>query len=545
MTHVKPSILVIDDNPANLKTLGAALGTDCDVQFATSGVEGLTLAAEMVPDLILLDVMMPEMDGYEVFQRIKADPRLRTVPVIFVTAMNESDAESAGLMLGAVDYITKPINVQIARQRIGNLLEREQLRKEHERYLQALDHHAIVSVTDVQGCILSVNDKFCKTSGYTRDELLGQNHRILNSGLHPQEYFRNMYQTLSAGNVWHGEFRNRTKSGSYYWVQATITPFAGAIGKPTRYVGIRTDITAQKMAEARVVENVEELRLAYKKLSADHQELVELKEQAEKIQRQLLQAEKMSSIGQLAAGVAHEINNPIGFVKSNLGTLGSYVGDLMRLAELGAATPAGQALQAEIDLDYLRTDLPDLLAESADGLERVRNIVAALKEFSHVGEVEWQHADLLAGLESTLNVVSHEIKYKAQIVRELAPLPAVSCVPAQINQVFMNLLVNAAQAITEQGVITLRSGHDGDHVWVEIADTGCGMDEITRQRMFEPFFTTKPVGVGTGLGMSIIWDIVQKHDGSIEVSSELGHGSCFRLQLPIAGPACKETISPA
>ncbi len=413
---------------------------------------------------------------------------------------------------------------------------------ELENYLLALDQHAIVSVTDEQGHILTANDKFCEISGYGRDELLGQNHRILNSGLHPQEYFRNMYQTLAAGKVWHGEFRNITKNGRFYWVQATITPFAGGDGNPARYVGIRTDITAQKMAEARVVDDAMQLQAAYKKLSADHQELVELRDQAEKIQRQLLQAEKMSSIGQLAAGVAHEINNPIGFVSSNLGTLGSYVGELMRLAELGAETPAGQALQAEIDLDFLRTDVRDLLAESREGLERVRKIVANLKDFSHVGEVEWQHADLLVGLESTLNVVWHEVKYKAEIVRELVPLPVVCCVPAQINQVFMNLLVNAAQAIAEHGVITLRSGHDETQVWIEIADTGCGMDETTRLRLFDPFFTTKAVGIGTGLGMSIAWDIVQKHEGVLEVSSEPGRGSCFRLQLPIAGPARKETV---
>jgi PAS domain S-box-containing protein len=440
--------------------------------------------------------------------------------------------------------MTLAIYIAASKRTTESLLESKgQADQELHNYLQALDHHAIVSVTDVQGRILSINEKFCETSGYARDELLGENHRILNSGLHPQEYFRDMYRSLAAGNVWHGEFRNRTKSGRLYWVKATITPFMDEHGKPARYVAIRTEVTTQKMTESILQENTRELQLAYQKLSADHRELLELKDQSVKIQRQLLQAEKMSSIGQLAAGVAHEINNPIGFVNSNLGTLGNYVGELMRLAELGAATPAGQALQAEIDLDYLRTDLPNLLSESRDGLERVRRIVADLKDFSHVGEVEWQYADLLAGLESTLNVVWHELKYKVQIMRELAPLPPVRCVPAQINQVFMNLLVNAAQAIAEQGTITLRSGHDGTQVWIEIADTGCGMDEATRQRLFDPFFTTKQVGVGTGLGMSITWDIVHKHEGTIEVSSEPGSGSCFRLQLPIAGPAPKEIVT--
>ncbi|MDD5175437.1 MAG: ATP-binding protein [Sterolibacterium sp.] len=250
---------------------------------------------------------------------------------------------------------------------------------------------------------------------------------------------------------------------------------------------------------------------------------------------ELLHQEKMASIGQLAAGVAHEINNPIGFVNSNIGTLGHYVDQLLQLAEVGAATPEGQRLADEIGFDFLRADVRDLLKESRGGLERVRKIVADLKDFSHVDETQWQQTDLLLGLESTLNVVWHELKYKAEIIRELQPLPLVHCMPAQINQVFMNLLVNATQAIAERGIITLRSGRAGGRVWIEIVDTGCGMDEETRRRMFEPFFTTKPVGKGTGLGLSVTWDIIKKHGGSIDVVSNPGKGSAFRVWLPIDG----------
>lgn len=253
--------------------------------------------------------------------------------------------------------------------------------------------------------------------------------------------------------------------------------------------------------------------------------------------QELLQSEKMASVGQLAAGVAHEINNPIGFVVSNLGTLGRYAEQLLKLAELGAATPAGQALKREIDLDYLRTDIKDLLKESQDGLDRVRKIVMNLKDFAHLDEAEWQQADLLAGLESTLSVALHKWKDKADVVRQLTPLPDVRCMPAQINQVFLNLLVNAAQAITGHGTITLRSGKSNDgFVWVEVADTGCGMDETTRQRMCDPFFTTKPVGTGTGLGMAVTYDIIKKHGGRLEVESAVGQGTRIRVWLPIAGP---------
>ena len=251
-------------------------------------------------------------------------------------------------------------------------------------------------------------------------------------------------------------------------------------------------------------------------------------------------------MGQLAAGVAHEINNPIGFVTSNLGSLRAYVGRLLELIDVSVAAAAALAVEhparlavertrQTVELDFLRVDIPDLLRESADGLARVRKIVADLKDFSHVDEAEWQEADLVRGLESTLNVVWNELKYKAQVVRNFGELPLVRCIPAQINQVFMNLLVNAGQAIETVGTITLRSGHAGRYVWIEIEDTGIGIPPAVQQRMFEPFFTTKPVGQGTGLGLSISWDIIERHGGTIHADSTTGRGTCFRISLPIAG----------
>jgi len=283
------------------------------------------------------------------------------------------------------------------------------------------------------------------------------------------------------------------------------------------------------------------LRVLYKEMSRLNSDLAESNQALEvkvaQRTQELLQSEKMAAVGQLAAGVAHEINNPIGFVVSNLGTLGRYAEQLLRLAELGVATPPGQALKREIDLDYLRTDVKDLLKESQDGLDRVRKIVTDLKDFAHLDEAEWQQANLLAGLESTLNVTMHEWKSKAEIFRELTPLPDVRCMPAQINQVFLNLLVNAAQAISGHGTITLKSGKtDNGFVWVEVGDSGCGMDETTKQRMCDPFFTTRPVGTGTGLGMAVTYDIIKQHGGRIEVDSAVGQGTRMRVVLPVAGP---------
>jgi signal transduction histidine kinase len=279
----------------------------------------------------------------------------------------------------------------------------------------------------------------------------------------------------------------------------------------------------------------------------------QLNRQLNDAQNQLLQSEKLASIGQLAAGIAHEINNPIGFINSNVGSLERYLKDVFVVLDAydaaqraaGAQNPeciAVDALKEQIDFAFLREDIFSLMHETRDGVARVAKIVQDLKDFSHVDEAEWQWADLHKGMESTLNVVWNELKYKAEVVKEYGELPAVECLPFQINQVFMNLLVNAAHAITERGTITLRTGTAGDEVWIEVGDTGSGIAPENLGRIFDPFFTTKPVGKGTGLGLSLSYGIVQKHHGRIEVTSAPGRGTTFRVVLPSRQP---QTEAPA
>ena len=269
--------------------------------------------------------------------------------------------------------------------------------------------------------------------------------------------------------------------------------------------------------------------------------------ETESAQAHLLKSEKMASIGQLAAGIAHEINNPVGFVASNLGSLRKYVDQLLGLLdsyadaekELADDSPARERIAAArelADIDYLREDLADLLSESQAGIERVRRIAQDVKRLSHPGDGECKPADLNACIESTLTVVWNELKYKAEVVRELGPVPPVRCMIDQISQVAVNLLVNAAQAIDSRGVITVSTRQDGEFAVLEVSDTGKGMSAEVQQRVFEPFFTTKPVGEGTGLGLSIASKIIHNHGGEMSVRSEQGAGTTLVVRLPLRGP---------
>jgi signal transduction histidine kinase len=276
-------------------------------------------------------------------------------------------------------------------------------------------------------------------------------------------------------------------------------------------------------------------------------ELQQLNQKLKETQSHLMQADKLASIGQLAAGVAHEINNPIGFVYSNLGTLSKYIQNIFDLLDAYERTECAladkeiraclQIAKKKSDIEFMKEDLQALIDESKDGITRVKTIVQSLKDFSHVDDTDaWQHSNLHHNLDSTLNIVNNEIKYKAEVIKEYGNIPEVECLPSQLNQVFMNLLVNAAHAIEQHGTITLRSGQKDGKVWVEISDTGNGIAPEHMQKIFDPFFTTKPIGQGTGLGLSLSYGIVQKHHGNIEVKSELGKGTTFRVWLPIIQP---------
>ena len=299
------------------------------------------------------------------------------------------------------------------------------------------------------------------------------------------------------------------------------------------YLALFHKIEGQQDYERELEQRHAELRQAYMRLNG--------------AQDKLLQTEKMASIGQLAAGVAHEINNPIGYVHSNLGSLQEYLRSLFTLIEAyerALRAPDPKALIPEIDdirnradIDFIARDLPQLMAESREGIERVTRIVRDLKDFSYSDRAEsWKLVDLHAGLESTINIIWNELKYKVTLERRYGELPLVESLPSELNQVYMNLLLNAGQAITERGSIIVSTGLEGDHVWIEFRDTGPGIPPDLQQRIFDPFFTTKPVGSGTGLGLSISYGIINKHHGRIDVESAPGQGAAFKITLPVRQP---------
>lgn len=315
--------------------------------------------------------------------------------------------------------------------------------------------------------------------------------------IHPDDapsIFSSLAQIFSVGERTY-EYRFRAADGRYLWMHDQLRLIRDEQGAPLEVIGSLTDISDRKQMEER-----------------------------------LLQAQNMASIGQLAAGVAHEINNPVGFVTSNIGTLKSYADTLFELVERNAS--AEQMAQA--DFAFLREDTAALVRESLDGLRRVRDIVQALKDFSATGDSQWrQAADLHEGLDSTLNALASELRFKVRVEKHYGQLPPLHCQPAQLNQAFRNILLNAAQAIAEQGIIRVITGTDRDGVWVRIQDNGAGIAPQHLGRIFDPFFSTKPVGSGTGLGLYLAYGIVHQHGGRIAVISEPGKGSAFTLHLPV------------
>lgn len=424
-----PLILVVDDTPANLEVISEAL-TDAgyEVSIAIDGDRALKQIQYSLPDLILLDVMMPGIDGFETCKRLKENQSTCDIPVIFMTASSDTENKIKGFSLGAVDYITKPFQEAEVLARVKLHLQLRYLTKDLEEK-----------------------------------------------------------------------------------------------------VSVRTAELTQALTELRAS------------------------------QLHLVHREKMSTLGQLVAGVAHEINNPVGFINGNLSHAEGYVKDLLYLIDIYqkcCPNPAAEVQDAieSIDLDYLKEDFPKLIVSMKEGVDRIRKISTSLRTFSR-GDCDRPIAfDIHEGINSTLMILKHRLKedeHRPAIVveRDFGQLPAIQCFPGQLNQVFMNLLANAIDALEESNHgrsfeeiksnpnrirIQTRQSEASEQVLIRIQDNGIGMPEEVQNKLFDHLFTTKPVGVGTGLGLSITHQIVvEKHGGVLKVTSTVGQGSEFVIILPI------------
>ena len=357
--------------------------------------------------------------------------------------------------------------------------------------------------------ILSVNNAAVTLMGYdTKDELAGQ---TCNKTLCPVEEDKCPFLDLNQ-KVERCETTLIGKNGERIPVLKTVVPIA--IGGEDVLLEAVVDITVLKRAE-------EELKA---------------------IQASMLQQDKMASIGQLAAGVAHEINNPAGFILSNIGSLRRYSEKLRDFINIQSEALAGlppekaDALQERarsLQIDFVLSDMENLISESLEGIERIKKIVQDLKSFSRVEETEFRMANINEGIQTTLNIVWNELKYKTTVNKEYGDVPMTLCNLGKLNQVFMNLLLNAAQAIETQGEINIRTWSQDGNIYIAISDTGCGIPLDKRNRIFDPFYTTKEVGKGTGLGLSIAYDIIRKHNGEITVESKVGKGSTFTIRIPV------------
>lgn len=588
--------LVVDDDNLNLRILKEALSDeDYSITTLTSGEECLEQIETIKPDILLLDVMMPGVDGLEVCRQIRKNPELNNINILLLSAKAMNKERVEGYKAGADDYITKPFDIDELRYKIKVYIrlkyvqEKERILKQDNDQITRFNHgllrlKAAEKLLNANGDITWFYQQLINNLAEITQAKYGafgifDDNKTLNEfitlGVSPEAMselpsmpagkglLRAIYDTKELTLI--NCIKDDPRSIGFPAGHPAMTSL---LAMPLRVNGVTrgvlylsdknngkpfsdTDRTSMLMYAMEVTHVLQrhdmmgEMKKANAAIQKDKEDQQVLIRELHEAKNQLLQSEKMASIGQLAAGVAHEINNPVGYIDSNLRSLSRYLDDMFFIIDAYEeleplfkdeqhVLDKIQNLKKTVDVPFLKQDMLDLVKESQEGTERVKQIVQDLKNFSHVDEAEWQWSDLHKGINSTLNIVHNELKYKAEIIKNYGDIPEVECMVSQLNQVFMNLLVNAGHAIEDRGTISINTGmHNENMVYIEICDTGKGISKDDLNRIFDPFFTTKPVGKGTGLGLSLSYGIVQKHGGSIELESEVGKGTTFRILVPV------------
>ena len=594
------NILVVDDDRFSRAILINALEKDGYVcREAKDGVEALEMYQEQPPDLILMDVEMPRMGGVEACRRIRELEDSFHVMILFITGHDESsDTIEQAFAAGGDDYLLKPVNLVVMRQRLGRLLEHSalmrrilfqndmllQMRQISFDFLQERDVQATLGrvlqqslrlTASALGSVYLLDEKencmrLAVQEGMPMEPIAAcisrGRHMVGRAWEQAEPFFVNDYsiwedrlQGSSWSDLCHMAALPLTRGGVVFGVMVLgRRREQGEFTEARKNVLVQlADLLALVVDDARIMEALEEevkrRECVQREVEETNGELSLALTTLQQAQSKLVQQEKLAGVGQLAAGVAHEINNPLGFVSSNFSMLQRYVERLCELIEAyknaleqAEVEEAVQEIAAGIrekeksaKLELMLEDLPELFEETKDGIERIGKIVKALRVFSRVDSLEqFGEYDLNSGLDTTLIVARNEIKYVAKIEKKLAPLPMIQAIGSQINQVLLNFLVNAAQAIQSegregQGLIRIQTSQEDGWVRCSVYNDGPPIPENIRHRLFEPFFTTKPVGKGTGLGLSISYEIiVQKHHGEIFFTSGEG-GTEFVLRLPI------------
>jgi len=554
----KGNILLVDDLLENLQLLSdSLLKLGYTVRSVTSGRMALKTIKVKQPDVILLDIKMPEMDGYEVCRTLKADEDLRSIPVIFISALDDVFDKVTAFESGGIDYITKPFQMeevvarlenQLTIQRQQRLLEQEiTTRREAEEVLyqsrallasvlnSSLDGVAAMQAVrspttgDIEDfrCLV-VNPVIARAFGSRREDLIGR--LVLKEFLTEiqPELFDLFVNIVETGEPLQQDFHY--ESGESSWFHFVAVKLGDGFAITIR------DITARKQAEFQLQQQAKDLEFTLRKLK--------------RTQAQLIQSEKMSSIGNLVAGVAHEINNPVNFIHGNLAPATEYFQDLLYLVKLYQKhfPNPPEEIQAEIEainLDFLQKDLLKLLNSMQIGSDRIQEIVLSLRNFSRHDEAELKRVDIHQGIDNTLMIIRNRLKATAEhpeivAIKDYGQLPLVECYSSQLNQVFMSLINNAIDSLSEQFIgerpeIKIQTQVlENNRISIKISDNGLGILEELQSKIFDPFFTTKTVGKGTGLGLFICHQIiVDKHGGNLYCCSTVGKGAEFAIEIPI------------